>query len=189
MKTLFIIYLSIFSIMVFGQTEKSVKQAEPKAAKEKAKPIETKQQQKTTKEEEKPVKQAEPKAAKEKANKPVETKQQQKTTKEEEKPVKQAEPKAAKEKANKPVETKQQQKTTKEEEKPTTAVQTGILYECDGGKSYTLHEPGINAENHLCELDAGHTEASTDWYALNQSAFCREKLQELIEFYNCSAKQ
>ena len=71
----------------------------------------------------------------------------------------------------------------------TVSVQIGMSYECGGGRSYTLHEPGVTSESHLCELDAGHTENPADWYALNESSFCREKLQEIITQYNCVIKK
>ena len=64
---------------------------------------------------------------------------------------------------------------------------SGVEYVCDEGKSYTFYEPG-NDPNHLCELDAGHTEYSSDWYALNDSSFCKEKIEELISQHNCSPK-
>ncbi len=100
----------------------------------------------------------------------------------------------------KPVEEKQREQQPAEE-KPAAvnqesdsagsavSVQAGVNYMCDEGRSYTLHEPGMDSENHLCELDAGHTESPVDWYALNQSSFCREKLQKIITLYNCVIKK
>ena len=67
------------------------------------------------------------------------------------------------------------------------SVQAGVKYECDENMSYTLYEPGTQSENHLCELDAGHTEIPADWYALHESSFCRQKLQDMIRQYNCVA--
>ena len=70
------------------------------------------------------------------------------------------------------------------------SVQAGVNYECDNGKSYILHEPGVNSESNLCELDAGHTtENPADWYALNDSSFCKQKLQEMVSIHNCSVKE
>ena len=202
------IFLSIFSFVAFGQEEKPVEQAEAKVAKEEAKPAEEKQE--AAKEEAKPAEEKQ-EAAKEEA-KPA--KEKQEAAKEEAKPAKEKQ-EAAKEEA-KPAEAKQEaakeeakpakekQEAAKEEAKPAeekpaavvqesddgsaVSVQTGMKYECDGGRSYTLHEPGTSSESNLCELDAEHTEAPADWYALNQSSFCRQKLQELIELYNCAVK-
>ena len=61
----------------------------------------------------------------------------------------------------------------------------GVKYVCDESRFYTFYEPGTNPD-HLCELDAGHTEQPADWYALNNSSFCKEKLEELISQYNCT---
>ncbi|MDE0092375.1 MAG: hypothetical protein OXN83_03705 [Oligoflexia bacterium] len=61
----------------------------------------------------------------------------------------------------------------------------GVKYVCDDSRSYTFYEPG-NDPNHLCELEAGHTEQPTDWYALNESSFCRTKMEELVSQYNCA---
>ena len=69
------------------------------------------------------------------------------------------------------------------------SVQVGVEYQCNGNRSYTLHKPGVNSESNLCELDAGHTEAPADWYALHDSSFCRQKLQEMVTQHNCVAKE
>ena len=69
-----------------------------------------------------------------------------------------------------------------------SSAQQGVKYVCDEGKSYTLYEPG-NDSNHLCELDAGHTEQPAGWYALNDSSFCKGKMEELISQYNCVQKK
>ena len=61
---------------------------------------------------------------------------------------------------------------------------SGVKYVCNEGRSYTFYEPGSDP-NHLCELDAGHTEQPADWYALNDSSFCKGKMEELISQYNC----
>ncbi len=139
--------------------------------------------------------------------KPVEEKQREQQPAEEEqvpeetKPVeeKQREQQPAKEEQvpeeTKPVEEKQreQQPAAVNQESDSAgsavSVQAGVNYMCDEGRSYTLHEPGMDSENHLCELDAGHTESPVDWYALNQSSFCREKLQKIITLYNCVIKK
>lgn len=161
-----LIVINVFSFMVFGEGEKSAEPAEAPKVVEEAKAAEAK---------------------------PVEEKQ----ASEEAKAVEKAKP-VAKEEAKAAEEKQMPQQPVVSEAKPAvvqesgsaeaSSVQAGVKYECDGGKSYTLYEPGANDESHLCELDAGHTEAAADWYALNQSSFCKEKLQELIELYNCAVK-
>lgn len=191
MKNLWIlIVISAFSFMVFGEGEKSAEAAEAPKMAEEAKADEEKKPMPMAKEKQ-AVKEAKP-MAKEEA-KPAEAKPM---AKEEAKPA-EAKP-VAKEEAKSAEEKQMPQQPVVSEEKPAAvqeaggaeagSVQAGVKYECDGGKSYTLHEPGVNDESHLCELDAGHTEAAADWYALNQSSFCKEKLQELIELYNCAVK-
>ena len=70
---------------------------------------------------------------------------------------------------------------------PTTQVSaiSGVTYVCAEDRSYTFYEPA-NDTNYLCELDAGHTEQPTDWYALNDAGFCKAKIEELISLHNCS---
>ena len=65
-----------------------------------------------------------------------------------------------------------------------TSTPSGVKYVCDENKFYILYEPG-NESSHLCELDAGHTDQPADWYALNDSSFCRGKMEELISQYQC----
>ena len=102
------------------------------------------------------------------------------------------------EKAQKPISKKMEVKEDNEVEvevsetesvtavEPNTQVSavSGVKYICDESRSYTFYQPG-NDPNHLCELDAGHTEATTDWYALNDAGFCKRKIEELISQYNC----
>ena len=72
-----------------------------------------------------------------------------------------------------------------DEAKTEASASSGVKYVCDEGRSYTLYEPG-NDSNHLCELDAGHTEQPADWYALHDANFCKGKIEELISLYNCT---
>ena len=72
-----------------------------------------------------------------------------------------------------------------DEIKTEISASSGVKYVCDEGRSYTLYEPG-NDSNHLCELDAGHTEQPADWYALHDASFCKGKIEELISLFNCA---
>ena len=214
MKTLLIlIFVGIFSVTAFGKEEKSAKQAEaPQVAEEakdsEKKPADMKAKAKAAEEAKaKAAEEAKAKAAEEAKAKAAEEAKAKAAEEAKAKAAEEAKAKAAEEaKAKAAEEAKAKAADKKEipqqpevsEEKPAavqesgsadaSAVQTGVKYECDGGRSYTLHEPGVNDESHLCELDAAHTEAAADWYALNQSSFCKQKLQELIELYNCVVK-
>lgn len=206
---LFFVFLSVFSIMAFGQTEAPAEKEDKQVAEE-AKPS---KQEQVSEKKVKPVKEKEPasnesKPSKEKEpalneSKPSKEKQEAKEAKEA-KEVKETEEAKEVEEAKPSSNEKQevQKPVAESEEEPVVAaavqesdsvdsvsVQAGVNYGCDGGKSYTLHEPGVNSESHLCELDAGHTETSADWYAFNDSSFCRQKLQELITLYNCAVKE
>ncbi len=170
--------------MAFGQEEAKPVEEKKEVMKEEAKPVEEKKE--AMKEEAKPVEEKK-EAMKEEAQ-PGEAKPEvaevQKEAAKEEMAEEEAKPAEEKKEAM-----KEEAQPAEADQESAASVQAGMNYECDGGRSYTLHEPGVNSESHLCELDAGHTEAPADWYALNQSSFCREKLQELIELYNCAVKQ
>ena len=180
MKSLLIlIAISVFSFIAFGQEEKPAEQAEAPEVSEEAK---TTEEKKPMAEEKQVVKEA----------KPVEeakTTEEKKPMAEEKQVVKEAKPAEAKPAAEEATAVEENPAAVQEADNAeASTVQAGVKYECDGGKSYTLHEPGVSDESHLCELDAGHTEVAADWYALNQASFCREKLQELIELYNCTVR-
>ena len=157
-----------------GQVSKEAKPAEKKQVSEEAKPVEKKQASK----------EAKPTEGKQtsKEAKPAEKKQ----VSEEAKPVQE---KLASEEMAAPEEKPAADAQESDSAGSSVSIQMGAKYECDGGRSYTLHEPGVSSESHLCELDAGHTEALADWYAVNESSFCRQKLQEMISHYNCVAKE
>ena len=201
MKTLLIfIFLSVFSFMVFGQEEKSVKKEEAQASNESKAAEEKPAAEESKVAEEKPAAAEESKAVEEKpaAEEPKAVEEKPAAAEEpkavEEKPAATEESGAAEEKPaaaeeSKAVEEKPAATQESSGDAESGAIQAGIKYECDGGVSYILHEPGINDESHLCELDAGHTEISADWYAVHQSSFCREKLKEMIKLHNCVMKQ
>ena len=185
MKNLFIlVFLSAFSIQVFGQQEGTMEQVEEKVSekvkdsdeKEEAKSSETKETSEETNSEEKKVSEE---ILSDKKQVPEEAQQGEQGA-EEIKPV--VEEKSVKE-------TSAVVNEESESADSGGSVQMGVNYECDGGRTYILHEPGVDSESHLCELDAGHTEDPADWYALNQASFCREKLQEIIAQYNCVIKK
>ena len=60
-----------------------------------------------------------------------------------------------------------------------------VSYECDGGRTFTLYEPGQDPK-HACELDAGHTDKTADWNAAENRGFCRKILEQKIKQYNCN---
>ena len=209
MKNLLLfIFLSVFSIMAFGQTEvpaeKEDKQVVEEAKPSKPEPVKEKEQvskQSEPSKEKQEAEEAKSSSKKEQAIQGAEPSKKEQATEEAEPSKEKQVSKEAKPSSNEKQEV--QKPVVEAEEKPAAAaavqesdsvdsevsVQAGVNYECDGGKSYTLHEPGVNSESHLCELDAGHTETPADWYAFNDSSFCRKKLQEMISHYNCVVKE
>ena len=197
---LFFIFLSAFSIIAFGQKEGPVEQTETQKTQEAEAP-EEKQTDKIAvskrKQTEASMAQKAVASKKEQAKAPVAQKAVAPKKEQAKAPVAQKAVAPKKEQTEALV----AQEVKAVEEKPETvvqtsshvdsgvSVQTGVRYECDENKSYTLHEPGVNSESNLCELDAGHTEAPVDWYALHESSFCRQKLKEITTQYNCVAKE
>lgn len=167
------IFLSLFSFTAFAQ-EELVESEKPEAVAQEAKPSESKaapQKPEAVAQEAKPV---EDKAASQEPAAPETVVQETKPAEDKTVPQEPMAPEAVAQETGS-VDT-------------TISVQMGAQYDCDGGRSYTLHEPGVTSESHLCELDAGHTETPADWYALHDASFCKQKLQDMLSLHNCSIK-